>query len=106
MTMKIIDDLIGTKVIVRSSESGVHHGILQGRDEGAVHLKNSRRLWYWEIAGEGVSLSEVAIQGIKQDTSTITMELPDLVVLGACEIIPAHGLASATIEGAPIGKAK
>lgn len=99
---------IGQKVIVRSDQSGVHHGVLHAvSDHGAtVHLKDSRRLWRWKIAGQGVSLSEVAILGVDHDGSKITMMLPDLVVVGVCEIIPTHGVASATIDGAPIGQAE
>jgi len=104
--MQILKELIGQKVIIRSGDSGVHYGTLQEWEDGAVHLTDSRRLWYWEIDGEGVSLSEVAIQGVDQKKSTVTMTLPHIFVSGVCEIIPAHGLAIATIEGAPIGKAK
>jgi len=104
--MEYVKTLIGKKVIIRSSDSGVHFGTLREWSSDGVHLTDSRRLWYWEIDGEGVSLSEVAIQGIKQSTSTITMVLPDIFVADVCEIIPAHGLAISTIEGAPVGKAK
>jgi len=100
-----MDNFIGQKVIVRSADSGVHHGTLHAVDGTTVQLKDSRRLWHWKIAGQGVSLSEVAILGIDQKASTITMVLPDLIVMGVCEIIPTHGVASATIEGAPIGQA-
>ena len=97
--------MIGEKVIVRSSDSGVHHGVLHHVEGSTVHLKNSRRLWLWKIAGQGVSLSEVAILGVDHAGSKITMELPDIIVMGVCEIIPTHGVASATIEGAPIAQA-
>ena len=100
-----MNDLIGEKVIIRSADSGVHHGTLIEADGATVRLENSRRLWRWKIAGQGVSLSEVAILGIDHAESTVTMTLPDIVVMGVCEIIPTHGVASATIEGAPIGQA-
>lgn len=100
------DNFIGQSVIVRSADSGVHHGLLHAVDGSTVHLKNTRRLWRWKIAGQGVSLSEVAILGIDHAESKITMELPDLIVMGVCEIIPTCGVASATIEGATIGQAE
>lgn len=100
------NDFIGSKVIVRSNDSGVHHGILHGVDGSTVHLKNSRRLWRWKIAGQGVSLSEVAILGVDHAESKITMMLPDAIILGVCEIVPTHGVSSATIDGAPIGQAE
>ena len=96
---------IGQHVIVRSTTSGVHHGILHAVDGDTVHLKDSRRLWRWKIAGQGVSLSEVAILGVDHAGSTITMPLPDIIVYGACEIVPTHGLSTVTINGAPIGQA-
>lgn len=100
------DSFIGQKVIVRSAGSGVHHGVLHAVDGTTVHLKDSRRLWRWKIAGQGVSLSEVAILGVDHAESKITMMLPDMIVMGACEIIPTHGVSSATIDGAPIGQAE
>jgi len=100
-----MDDFIGQRVIVRSADSGVHHGTLHAVDGTTVQLKDSRRLWRWKIAGQGVSLSEVAILGIDHGGSTISIPLPDLIVMGVCEIIPTHGVASATIDGAAIGQA-
>jgi hypothetical protein len=96
---------IGEKVIIRSGDSGVHHGVLQSVEGRTVHLKNARRLWRWKIAGQGVSLSEVAILGVDHSGSKITMEVPDIIVMGVCEIIPTCGVSSATIDGAPIGQA-
>jgi hypothetical protein len=100
-----MDTFIGQKVIIRSADSGVHHGTLQAVDGSTVYLKDSRRLWRWKVAGQGVSLSEVAILGIDHGESIVTMPLPDLIVMGVCEIIPTYGVASATIDGAPIGQA-
>lgn len=96
---------IGEKVIVRSDQSGVHHGVLTSVDGDTVHLKDARRLWKWQIAGQGVSLSEVSILGVDHNNSKITMMVPDIIVFGVCEILPTQGLASATIDGAPIGQA-
>lgn len=104
----MFDDFINTKVIVRSADSGVHHGTLThvSADGTAVRLADSRRLWRWKIDGQGVSLSEVATLGVDHGESKITMTLKDIAVMGVCEIIPASGLASSTIEGAPIGQAE
>jgi hypothetical protein len=101
-----METFIGQKVIIRSADSGVHHGTLHAVDGTTVHIKDSRRLWRWRIAGQGVSLSEVAILGVEHEWSKITMQVPDLIVMNVCEILPTHGVASATIEGAPIGQAE
>lgn len=98
-------DYIGTKVLIRSADSGVHFGTLDAVDRDAVRLTDSRRLWAWRIAnGSGISLTEVAIAGISHDGSRISMVIPSIVVSGVCEIIPAHGLCVATVESAPVAK--
>jgi len=104
----MFEHLIGTPVIIRANDSGVHYGYLEAvaADGATVHLRNSRRLWRWKVAGDGVSLTEVAITGVDHVESRITTTLPDLFVMGVCEIIPAHGMATATIEGAPIAQAE
>jgi hypothetical protein len=97
---EVRDAMIGKKVIIRSRASGVHFGTLSAWSGDEVYLTDSRRLWRWSTGGTGISLSEVAIAGIDQSNSKITMTLPELVIMGVCEVIPAHGMAIATIEGA------
>jgi hypothetical protein len=106
VTKGMFDDLLNTPVIIRADASGVHYGTLVAYEGKNVRLKDSRRLWEWKIAGPGISLSEIAIYGVDHNGSRITSVLPDLVVFDICEIIPAHGMASATIEGAPVAQAQ
>lgn len=92
-------------VIIRSVNSGVHAGYLVSREGDAVTLKNSRRLWRWVVArmtGQLSSLSEVAVYGInsKNDVSRIAVTVPEMTVLGVCEIIPASLAAQKSIEEA------
>lgn len=94
------DRVIDKYVLVRSGDSGVHFGTLAAWDGTTALLTDSRRLWEWDTGGTGISLSEVAVCGIKQATSKITMVLPEIIILGVCEIIPCHGMAIATITGA------
>jgi len=96
--------LIERNVLIRSADSGVHHGRLVAVSGTNVRLADSRRLWEWNTGGTGISLSEVAICGIDQKASKIAMPLPDLIVGGVCEIIETHGLADATIQGAAVAK--
>ena len=98
--LDVKNKMLNTKVIIRSRSSGVHYGTLLAWSGDEVYLKDSRRLWRWSTGGTGISLSEIAIAGIDQKNSKVTAVLPELVVLGICEIIPAHGMAIATIEGA------
>lgn len=89
------------KVIIRASDSGVHYGTLVHWDGGnCVTLTDSRRLWEWTTNGIGITLTEVAIAGIDQARSRISMVIPQITIIGVCEIIPAYGMACATIEGA------
>jgi hypothetical protein len=100
----ITTHIIGQKVLIRSNDSGVHHGTLLAVEGTSVRLKDSRRLWEWSTGGTGISLSEVAICGIDHKGSKVTMALPDIIVAGVCEIIPTHGMCDATIRGAPVHK--
>lgn len=101
-------DLIDTPVIIRSSDSGVHFGVLTHIEVGTmltVRLSNSRRLWAWKTANDGISLSDVAIAGIDHGGSRVSPHLPTIIISGVCEVIPAHGAAIATISHAPDAKA-
>ena len=101
----VTDEVMNKHVIIRSESSGVHFGVLAAWDgQHAVKLLDSRRLWEWDTGGNGISLSEIAICGIDQKKSKITMALPTHYVLDAVEIIPCHGMAIATISGAEVAK--
>jgi len=102
---RLTKDMIGKHVLIRSDHSGVHLGVLVDVEGTSVRLSDSRRLWEWRVAsGAGISLSEVAIVGIDQTRSRITETLPDLIVTGVCEVIPAYGMSVATIMGADTSK--
>ena len=92
-------------VIIRSVNSGVHAGYLVSREGDSVTLKDSRRLWRWVVArmtGQLSSLSEVAVYGVnaKSDMSRIAVAVPEITILGVCEIIPASAAAQKSIEEA------
>ena len=92
-------------VIIRSVNSGVHAGYLVEREGDVVTLKNSRRLWRWVVArmtGQLSTLSEVAVYGInsKSKMSRIAVAVPEMTILGVCEIIPASAAAQKSIEEA------
>jgi hypothetical protein len=94
---KIDDYFINKKVIIRTHSAGVHYGELIEKDGKEVILKNSRRLWYWETANKGISLSEVALAGVSGN-SKICGTL-DLLWLEAIEIIPCAINSINSIEG-------
>ena len=73
-------------VLVRSSNSGVHFGNLASKQGDEVTLVNSRRVWAWAGA---CSLSQMAVEGVKKpDECKFSVIVPEITVLGVCEIIP------------------
>ena len=96
--------MIGKKVIIRTYSAGVWFGELGQKDRNEVILLNARRMWTW-WAKEGISLSSVAVHGIKKDQSKIA-EAVDSVWLEAIEIIPCTETAINIIESAPNAKAQ
>ena len=88
----------GKYVIIRCRDAGVHAGVLKYYKGREVHLKESRRLWYFNCK-EGHTLSGVAIHGIADD-SKIAGELEEIKLLDACEIIPCCKDAERSIRNA------
>ena len=74
---------IGKKCIIRAYASGVHFGTVLSVHGRAVELKDARRLWHWDVAPHGVSLSEVANHGTVGERSKV------------CEVVPRHGILDA-----------
>ena len=96
--------MIGKKVIIRTYSAGVWFGELSEKSRNEVILKNARRMWLW-WAKEGISLSGVAVNGIKVDKSKI-LEPVESVWLEAIEIIPCSDAAISNIESAQNAKAE
>ena len=94
----INDFAIGQEVIVRTYSAGVWFGLLKQKAGNEVILKDARRMWRW-WAKESISLSGVALHGIKQEKSRIAGAI-DSVWLQAIEIIPISGTAAELIRTA------
>ena len=93
------NSMVGKKCVIRTYSAGVWFGEIAEKSGNEVIVKNARRMWKW-WAAEGISLSSVALHGIKQDKSKIVKPVP-AVWLEAIELIPASDKAIASIEGAP-----
>ena len=89
---------IGQEVIIRTYSAGVWFGRLKEKAGEEVILTEARRMWCW-WAKESISLSGVALHGIKQEDSRIAGAV-DLVWLQAIEIIPISGKAAESIRNA------
>lgn len=84
---RALDDYhVGDYVIIRTYSAGVWFGVLARKACDEVVLINARRMWQW-WAAESISLSAVAIHGIKREYSKIAEAVPS-VWLQAIEIIP------------------
>ena len=94
-----LNGMVGKKCIVRTYSAGVWFGEIAEKFGNEVIVKNARRLWKW-WAAEGISLSSVALHGVKHEESKIVEAVP-AVWLEAIELIPASDKAIASIEGAP-----
>ena len=89
---------IGQEVIIRTYSAGVWFGRLKEKSGDEVILTEARRMWCW-WAKESISLSGVALYGIKQEKSRIAGAV-DSVWLQAIEIIQISGKAAESIRTA------
>ena len=89
---------IGQEVIIRTYSAGVWFGRLKEKSGNEVILTEARRMWRW-WANESISLSGVALYGIKQEDSRIAGAV-ESVWLQAIEIIPISGTAAESIRTA------
>lgn len=90
---------VGKYVICRCYSAGVHAGDLVSQDGDIVVLKNSRRLWQWK-AKAGVALSGVAVNGLASSGCKVDAVLPELMLTGVIETIPASDVAKESINAA------
>lgn len=95
--------MLGKKVIIRTFSAGVHYGELVEKDGKEVILKNARRLWYWKTTNKGISLSEVANEGLAKDSKVCAAV--DAIWLEAVEIIPCTKESIKNIEAQDVYKA-
>ena len=63
-----LNSMIGEKVIIRTYSAGNWFGVLEQKSGSEVIITHARRMWSW-WAESGISLSSVAIHGIKNDKS-------------------------------------
>ena len=93
-----LNSFIGQEVIIRTYSAGVWFGRLKEKSGKEVILTEARRMWRW-WAKESISLSGVALHGIKQEKSRIAGAV-ESVWLEAIEIIPISGKAAELIRTA------
>lgn len=74
----------GIKVLIRTEKAGVHYGTLISKEGQEVHLSGARRIWNWSGA---LSLSEIAMAGIKLENSKLSVPVEEIVLNGVIETI-------------------
>lgn len=99
-----LNAMVGAKCIVRTYSAGVWFGTVSEKSGNEVIVTNARRMWRWHAA-ESISLSAVALHGIKESNSKIAEAVPS-VWLEAIELIPCSDKAIKAIEGAVNAKAE
>lgn len=93
-----MENYIGKKCIVRCYAAGVFFGEVKEVTSDAnglnVRLANARKVWYWDGAAAVEQLSQEGCN----DSSMITVVVPELVVANAIQIIPCSDKAIVNIE--------
>lgn len=89
---------VGSYVIVRCRDAGVHAGVLVSAEGRGCVLKQSRRLWYWKPANKASFLSGVAARGL-DGASKIGVPV-DISLTENCEIIKCTPEAEESIKNA------
>ena len=86
-------------VLVRSVDAGVFAGFFVTRAGNVVYLRDARRIWYWDGAA---TLSQLAMEGTSNPGNCkFPVPVPEIVVLGVCEIIPMTDRAVQSIRDVP-----
>lgn len=89
---------VGSYVVVRCRDAGVHAGVLKNFDGRSCVLDEARRLWAWIVPmGSSSFLNGVAIDGLA-DGSQIGAPVSVLLTEN-CEIIKCTAKAEASIRG-------
>jgi len=89
---------VGTYVIVRCRDAGVHAGVLVNYNGREAELTESRRMWYWKPS-KGAFLSGCAAYGLHGD-SKIGAPV-NIVLTETCEIIECTDLSMESIQSQP-----
>ena len=100
--MKMFNEMIGKKVIIRGDRSGVFFGTLEEVKKNKAKLTNCRRLWYWDGAN---SISQLALDGTaKPYNCRFTVSVESIVIMDCIEIIPCTDKSIESIEGVSVWK--
>jgi len=88
------------KYIVRADRAGVFFGEIEKVDGSTVTMRNVRKVWYWKGA---CAVEELAVHGVANPNCTqMTVEVAEMTILGAIQIIPCTDEATRNLEGVKV----
>ena len=82
---KVECEIVGLYAIIRTYSAGIWFGKVLKKESNEIILGEARRLYYWKTLNKGVSLSEVSIYGLHNDSKVC--EAVGKVWLSPIEII-------------------
>ena len=88
--------------IIRTDRAGVFFAQIKARRGDEVDLEKCRKIWFWSGAA---AVEQLAMTGPRNAAECkITMEVPEMTVLGAIQLIPCTQEAVETIQRIAIWK--
>ena len=86
--------MIGKYAVIRTYSAGVHVGVVRSQSGKEVTLSEARRIWSWRGA---FTLSEISQKGVSPE-SRLSMQVPEIALTEAIEIIPCTKAAEANLR--------
>ena len=84
------------KVILRAKNAGVFYGDLIEVVGNQAHLKNVRKLWYWDGAAAGEQIAKEGVCAPSNCKFTVTVD--EMIIFDPIQIIHCTDRARASIE--------
>ena len=88
--------------IVRCDRAGVFFGRITDRRGNEVDMADVRKVWYWSGAA---AVEQLAVDGVKNpEACRITVEVPQMTVMEAIQIIPCTDEATENLRSVALWK--
>lgn len=88
--------------IVRCDRAGVFFGRITDRRGNEVDMADVRKVWYWSGAA---AVEQLAMDGVKNpEACKITVEVPQMTVMEAIQIIPCTDEATENLRSVALWK--
>lgn len=91
--IRLVKDLKGKKVLIRSYDAGIYFGTLEDMEEDTVRMSNVRNIWHWTGA---LCLSQISNDGITGDKVSSTVS--SMVITSVYQVMPLSEKAISNLE--------